>query len=323
MSFFERVFSTNYVTRTLPRRWMATGCFLFLFLALFFVIAAPASGQAYSGAGTPKPNFPIAGNPPLTVDMVGKATEFFEWLLDAKLTAEQRRQFQDSLINTWKAGRTDEIQGTVNVIQFGDQLNQKTPQEREAYRQVLQSKFLEQVRAQPNSALSRWVLDVYDSAHKPLAAGNPPLTQQVVDAYAEFMEFMVFECTGKRQFEAARTFKDALAQALIARYKQMTPAQQAGLAQVPALWAVMQARWPATPEDEKQKLRDQWRSTVEAMAKNLSQPASAAAAGNGQNQSSPGSLDEMMKKEQQKAWVNQLSQQYMTNTTNIILRMGH
>lgn len=320
MSFFGRGSSTSN-GGALAR--IVVVCFLFLVLALSLGVEAQTIAGANSGAGTPKPSFPIAGNPPLTLDMVNKATDFFEWLLDAKLTAEQRRDFRDSLINTWRSGRTDEMQSTVNVLQFADQLNQKTPQEREMYRQALQGKFLEQMRAQPASVLSRWVLNVYDSAHKPLAPGNPPLTQQVVDAYAEFMEFMVRECTGTRQFEAARTFKDALAPALIARYQQMTSAQQSGLAQVPTLWAVLQVQWPATPEDEKQKLRDQWRPTVESMAKNATQPASTAGTGNGQNQGSPGSLDDQMRKEVQHAWVSQLSQQYMTQTTNIILRMGH
>src|SRR5579859_3175481 len=69
--------------------------------------------------------FPIAGNPPLTRGMVNKATNFFDWLLDAKLTEEQRQQFQDSVVRSWKSQNQDEIQSTVNVIKFSDDLEKK------------------------------------------------------------------------------------------------------------------------------------------------------------------------------------------------------
>jgi len=298
-----------------PFGCVAAGCLLVLFLAFSFRVEAQTNRDLSDAAGS-QPSFPIAGNPPLTLAMVNKATDFFERLLDAKFTAEQRRQFQDSLIASWKARRVIDMQSTVNVIQLCDQLNQKTAQEREMYLQALRAGFVAQMRAQPNNVVSRWMLHVYDSAHKPLAAGNPPLTQQVADAYAEMFDFMLRESMGKQYFAAGRDFKAALAQDLIARYNQLAPAQQAALSQSPALWVALQAQWPVTPENQRQKLREQWRSTFTSLGQSAVQQAGA---GNGQNQSSPSSVDQLANKEVQQSWVRQLSQSYMTQTNNIIM----
>ncbi len=265
-------------------------------------------------------NFPIPGNPPLTRAMVKRGADFFGWLLDAKLTAEQHQEFQQSLVDDWKSGKQDDIDGTVNVLKFADQLDQKTPQEREAYRQVLQAKFLEQTRAQPQNPLSQWVLNIYDSAHKPLAAGNPPLTQQTVDAYAEVISFMARESLGNRGFTADRQFKNTLSQALVARYSQLGAAQQAALAKIPVLWAVVQAKWPNTPEAEKQAARKEWAAGLEATLRTPNQ-SQAPAASNSGNQASSGSLDQMFAKEREHQWVSSMCQSSMTSMSNTLLHM--
>jgi hypothetical protein len=283
-------------------------------LAGLVLLPAALSAQTASSARNKDIQFPIPGAPPLTLEMVQKATKFFEWLLDASLTAEQREQFRDSMAQSWLSGKPDEIQSTVNVIQFADQLNSKTAQEREVYRQLLQPKFLAQMRTQPNSILSRWVLNIYESAHKPIAPGNPPLTQQVVDAYAEAVSFMLYQSMGSGFYTADRPFKDALAQPLIARYPQLDAAQQGSMARIPLLWALLQVEWPKTPPQEQQKLREQWRMALQPLVNQAKQASSA-------TQSAPqaGSLDQQVNKEVQKLWVNSLSQSYMTTTTNIIL----
>jgi hypothetical protein len=276
---------------------------------------SPSAAQGISGGAGGGIRLPIAGNPPLTAELLQKATVFFEWLLDAQLTQEQRREFQDSLSQSWIRKKQDEIQSAVMVVQFADQLNGMSQEDREAYRQVLQAKFLDQKRAQPGNVLSRWVLNIYDSAHKPIASGNPPLTRQMVDAYAELVGFMLRESMGKQYFAANRVFKDALARNLIAQYRQLARQQQAALAQVPEIWAIIQARWPATSEPEKKALRDQWRTSLQALV-------NAAAVGN-QAQVSSGSLDQMVNKEIEHNWVSTMSQSHMTDTINLHLNMFH
>lgn len=277
------------------------------------VVAVMAVVSIITTAASPKIKFPIAGSPPLTEQMIQKATTFFEWLLDASLTVEQREQFQNSLAQSWLSRKQDEIQSTVNVLQFADQLDSKTSQEREVYRQVLQPKFLAEMHNQPNSILSRWVLDIYDSAHKPIAPGHPPLTQQVVDSYAESVSFMLEQSTGKG-FVADRSFKDALTHTLIVRYPQLNTDEQASMGKIPLLWALVQTEWPKIALPEQQKLKDQWRTALQPLLKGVNQAASAP-----ESSSQAASLDQQLRKEVQDSWVKSLSQSYMTQTTNILL----
>jgi hypothetical protein len=279
------------------------------------------TGAANNDSGNGGPQFPIAGNPPLTLKMVNQATSFFEWLLDAKLTVEQRKQLRNSLVQSWKARKKDDIQSTVAVIQFSEQVDQKPPKEQEAYRQALQAKYLEQMRAQSANPLAQWVLGIYDSAHQPIAAGNPPLTRQTVDAYAEMMSFMLRQAVGKQYFSANRQFKDALAQGLIARYSQMAASQQAAFAQLPALWALVQLKWPTTPQREKQQLRQQWRASLLAMEQGGNQ-IQAATQPSG-NQGSSQSLDDMMAQHNEDQWVNMMAQSSMNTTTMTMMNVYH
>jgi hypothetical protein len=80
---------------------------------------------------------PIPGNPPLTQAIVDQETQFFEWLLDAPFTVEQRDQFRASLVRTWKGHHQDEIDSTMNVLKFQEQLNTKPRQQRELVREQL------------------------------------------------------------------------------------------------------------------------------------------------------------------------------------------
>jgi hypothetical protein len=147
----------------------------------FMLLLAGSYAQQPPGAFSGGIHYPIAGRPPLTFDMVQRATNFFQWLLDAPLTPEQQQQFRSAVAQSWLSGRQDEIQSTLQVIQFSDQvLISKSVTEREIVRQTVQPKYLAQMRAQPNNDLSRWVLGIYDAAHKPIAT-SPDSRDQLMN----------------------------------------------------------------------------------------------------------------------------------------------
>jgi len=277
--------------------------------------AANSSGLFSEPGGAD--TFPMAGNPPLTREMVTKAANFFDWLLDAKLTVEQRQQFQDSLVRSWKNQDQDGIQSTVNVIKFGDDLKMKTPEERELYRVQLRTKYLELMRQSPNDVLSQWVLTIYDSAHKPIARGNPPLTQQDADAYAEVVSFMVTEVMGKKGFNPDRKFKDDLAQYLVGSYGNMTPDEQQSFSQIPVLWAALRMKWSKASAAERQDARKQWAPAIKTMLASQAQ-------GQGQREQSGSSgsktsLDEQFAKYNEHQWVNSMVNSTFATTMSINL----
>lgn len=281
-----------------------------------FLLAAKVNAQQPTGAFSGGIHYPIAGQPPLTLDMVQRATNFFQWLLDAPLTPEQRQQFQSAVAQSWLAGRQDEIQSTLQVIQFNNQLfTSKSPTEREIVRQIVQPKYIAQMRAQPNNDLSQWVLSIYDAAHKPLATGNPPLTPQVVDAYVGFLSFMMYQSLGNNwSFKGPGSFKDAVAQPIIASYPKMSPEQQAAMTQIPLEWAQLNDAWPKAPLAEKQQLCAQWRPALQQFLDDLSRTAAAAEAAR-----PPDSPDQLMKKVTNQMMVNSFMSNSMTKITNIMI----
>lgn len=204
----------------------------------------------------------VSGNPPLTSQMVNKGIRLFEWLLDAQLTIEQRAQFRDSLVDSWKANRRDDIEATVNVLNYQDQLSRKTPEEQHLLREVLREKYLDQMRQTPNEVLSRWVLNIYESAHRPIADGNPPLTLQVVDAYAELISFVVNECLQKNTVTADRHLKDQLAQNLVREYTSYSTEQQQQLSRMPLLWEGIRSQWTQMSEPQRALFRKLFKQAI-------------------------------------------------------------
>jgi hypothetical protein len=203
---------------------------------------------------------PIPGNPPLTQAIVDQETQFFEWLLDAPFTLEQRDQFRASLVRSWKGHHQDEIESTMNVLKFQEQLNTKPRQQRELVREQLCEEYVGGLRRDPDSVLSKWILNIYDSAHRPIAKGNPPLTAQVADAYAEVVAFMIKESLGKQALNANRHFKDSLAKSLAAQYSSYTPEQQRSFSQMPYLWRALRYSWSQSSEKEKKQATGSYRA---------------------------------------------------------------
>ncbi len=92
----------------------------------------------------------------------------------------------------------------------------------------------------------------------PLAPGSPPLTREVSDVVAEFLAFMITEATG-RPLVADQQFKDSWAQMLAAKYGTRSAFEQERLSHIPTHWATVRLDWPTKKEEEKAKLREQWR----------------------------------------------------------------
>jgi len=225
--------------------------------------------RSETSTAAPKPsgsdNFPIPGNPPLTSEMVAKGVRLFEWLLDVRLTEEQYQQFQDSLVRSWKTANSAEMSGTLGVLQFHAELGRKTELERNAMREALLDGYLALMRETPTDVLSAWVLEIYYSSHTPIAQGNPPLTRQVADAYAEVNCFMISEVLSGEAFKPDKAFKDQLASGLVAQYSNFSPEQQKEYSRLPLAWASIRMTWLGLGESERATYRQRWTPGVQAM----------------------------------------------------------
>lgn len=225
----------------------------------------------------------VAGKPPLTKNLANKETRCVEWLLDVRLTPEQRGEFRDQLYRVWITHRKDDIDGYVNLVNLWDQIAEKSPEERDIVREGVRAKLLERERQTPNDRFAHWIVRVYDSAHPPIAAGNPPLNAQAADAYADMIAFIINDSLRRTALRPNRQFKDLVTRVLAAQYSGYSAEQQNAISQMPFLWKELRYVWPRLSESQRGVFRQQWSPMVASLTSGAS--GQAASASNGNNSS--------------------------------------
>jgi predicted Zn finger-like uncharacterized protein len=141
----------------------------------------------------------VAGTPPLTQDTANSWRIFMEWILDVNLTEPQRQEFQRLFVNDWKkmdqTAKNDSLKTSAEGLP--SQLGGLSNYDNHLLRAQAQSQYLAALRNSGNE-LSRWLLAVHDSVHKPggkgnqvLEPGNPSLTQSMVSQYGDFIEWVL------------------------------------------------------------------------------------------------------------------------------------
>ncbi len=204
------------------------------------------------------------GTPPLTREMTTRAGAFYGWLLDVELTQEQLQAIQDDLVDSWRAKNAGDIDATLQVLKLQADLAKLPEGEAALVRETLQADVLADLRKTPNEPGARWVLGVYDSAHRPIAAGDPPLTRQASDANAELVLFMASVALDGTSLvldrAADRAFKDGWAASLGAEYDSgaIEPEQQQQMARMPLYWAALRVAWPQLPAETQATYRALW-----------------------------------------------------------------
>jgi chemotaxis protein histidine kinase CheA len=205
----------------------------------------------------------VQGEPPLTRAMVDRARDFIEWVFEVPLTADQRKTIDEMIVEYWTEKREEDIQGTLQILEAANEIAALPADARASVRAQLQPLLVAELR-KDDSAQSKWLMEIYDSAHKPLLPGNPPLTRQMSDAQAEMFAFMISEVTGE-EFVPDKAYLDAWAQTLVKNYAKMNEAQRKEVAQAPIDWANLRYTWARVPEDQKAEARKLWAKQLESV----------------------------------------------------------
>lgn len=211
------------------------------------------------------------GSPPLTQEMVDRFNLFFEWLLEAPTTQAQRDQLKGYLVGVWKSANRECIDGATRAVRLQTELDQKSEADREYIRQRVRPLYLEGLRKSPNDLSAQWALGLYDAAHKPIVPGDPPLTRQICDAFAEVLYFMHKEVTGE-SITLNQTARDLFARQMVSVYKKSNAPRRKHFADMPEMWAWIRSVWPRLEESEKETYRSQWRAYLKGMAPELAKP---------------------------------------------------
>ena len=151
------------------------------------------------------------GNPPLTESMVTRFTDFQAWLLEIPFTPQQRERIRAMLLQDWK--KPEDLKSDMTWLTTEANFAKGAPDVREFIRVDFQAKVLKDLRADKNSPDSQWLAAAYDSAHQPIAAGNPPLTESMVSHYSYFIAWLL-------EIPLAQPLKDRLRAMLLEDWKK-------------------------------------------------------------------------------------------------------
>lgn len=140
----------------------------------------------------------VASTPPLTQEMVDQGRRLIQWILDVRLTAPQRQEYQQLFVNNWKTWpqvvKDTYFKGNFQGVLT--QLPQMSPYARDLLRAQRQSQLLADLQKSSGDELAGLLLAVHESAHRPggernpvLVRGKPPLTRDMVGQFGDFVEW--------------------------------------------------------------------------------------------------------------------------------------
>jgi hypothetical protein len=139
------------------------------------------------------------GDPALIQGVVDLDHDVLEMLFDLRFTDEQRRESQRLLVEEWKGMTQAKKQEWVkSVTSWAKPLPTLRPYGRNVQRASVLPGLLAKFRKGGASERARWLLALYEAAYEPgsarnpvLVDGDPPLTQQLVDRYRDYVEVML------------------------------------------------------------------------------------------------------------------------------------
>jgi hypothetical protein len=129
------------------------------------------------------------GNPPLTESMVTRFTDFQAWLLETPFTPPQHGRVRAMLLQDWK--KPEEIKNDMTWLNMAVNFALVAPDVREFWRLDTQLRVIEDLRTDKKNPDSQWLVAAYDEAHRPIVAGNPPLTESMISHYTTFVLWLL------------------------------------------------------------------------------------------------------------------------------------
>ena len=145
------------------RNIRAFGIALLVLLPLMMAAATSTAAIAAIAAGPPQnegATVLAAGDPPLTQAMVDQRIVVWEVFFEVKINREQHDLLQRLLVEAWKQGDQEDIHGTVEDVKLYGKESDIV-----ALRATNRSAYVDSLRKQPNDALARLILEIYDAAH--------------------------------------------------------------------------------------------------------------------------------------------------------------
>jgi hypothetical protein len=101
------------------------------------------------------------GTPPLTQRMVDRIEGLYEFLLEIRLSATQREQFQQGVVSYWTRNDREGMEGILGNLKYAD----LSADELRAFRDSNQSTIVENMRRDSDNPEELVLIAAYDAAH--------------------------------------------------------------------------------------------------------------------------------------------------------------
>lgn len=227
----------------------------------------------------------VPGDPALTLYDLEETIDCVQWLLDSPFTADQRKIFRDEIIDGWKKKDAETLQSVATIMEFEGALLKMTEAERDVVRKQTEKELVVNMRKETDRC-SKLAVEIYDAAHKPIAAGNPPLTRQQADSSLELFFFIAGQLEGV-QAAPSPAGKEAWARKLAEDWPTLDPQVRKVFEVMPLTWSATRAGWREMSAAERDEIMkgfanfDVIKDMRASFAKTKAEAGAAAAAGTG------------------------------------------
>ena len=202
---------------------------------------AAAGPQAPPGA---EPNDPtlVEGVPPLKQSDVEAWKHLVELAFGDALTKEQSALLQDQLVAHWGQANGSTRSQLGQASAAWQQIGTAQGAHREMLRLALREQLLEAARSDPDDAISKLVLGLYDAASPVLVDGEPPLRKGSVGALISLLEWLTSQAAGQA-VELNEVERDRFTSQLVEYYPHAAPGDRMLLAHLEETLAFVRAQW--------------------------------------------------------------------------------
>ena len=132
-------------------------------VGLFCLLAVGSAALAPPAFSQGQDRVLVKGEPALTEGMVDRVTDFFEWSLGVRLSAEQKAEVRGALVDSWRKNDRAEIDSTEQLLGLHAQLSALSDERLAAVRGEVREEVLKGLRQDPNDKIALMLLSLYEA----------------------------------------------------------------------------------------------------------------------------------------------------------------
>ena len=201
-----------------------------------------------------------ASRAPLTPAAERTLVAYVEWIYDVKLDASQKEAVLDVFRKEW-LGTDQTYRNVKNVIDIYERSRRMSEGEAVSTRIVAFSQAWPMMYAARQFPDVNAVMTAYLAQHRILADGQPPLSEEIAEAKAKYVQFTLKEGSGG----AIQLDLEALKSQLVKSYPTLSADEQKKTVHAMGQWAELHYGWPDKSERERNDHRRQWRRQAEQL----------------------------------------------------------